>query len=116
MSVTYTLVRECLNNVEDAGIRWQIEGGNVLQKDKQVGTYSSVKRVRCGTAKFNTAQLWLTLFFPPKKAGAPENMTLHGSHDFNSGNEIGSVSAASSAFSGNIAKQFNRVVNTLTIG
>lgn len=116
MSVTYTLVRECLNNVEDAGIRWQIEGGNVLQKDKPVGTYSSVKRVSCGTAKFNTAQLWLTLFFPPKKPGAPDNMTLHGAHDFNSGNETGSVSAASSTFAASIGKQFYRVVNTLTIG
>src|SRR5258708_19432839 len=86
MSVTYTLVRECLNNVEDAGIRWQIEGGTVLQKDKPVGTYSSVKRVSCGTAKFNTAQLWLTLFFPPKKAGAPDNMTLHAAHDFTTAN------------------------------
>lgn len=116
MSVTYTLVRECLNNVEDAGIRWQIEGGSVLQKNKPVGTYSSVKRVSCGTAKFNTAQLWLTLFFPPKKAGAPDNVTLHGAHDFNSGNETGSVSAASSPFAASIGKQFNRVVNTLTIG
>lgn len=116
MSVTYTLVRECLNNVEDAGIRWQIEGGNVLQKDKQVGTYSSVKRVSCGTVKFNTAQLWLTLFFTNKPGNPPENMTLHGSHDFNSGGEIGSVSAASSAFAAHITKQFKRVVNTLTIG
>ena len=116
MSLTYTLVRECLNNVEDVAIRWQIEGGTVLQKDKKVGTYSSVKRVSCGTVKFNTAQLWLTLFFEPKKQGVPpENMTLHGAHDFNSGGEIGSVSAASSSFATHIGKQFKRVVNTLTI-
>ena len=116
MSLTYTLVRECLNNVEDAGIRWQIEGGVVVQKEKRVGTYSSVKRVSCGTAQYNTAQLWLTLFFPPKKPGAPDNMTLHGAHDFNSGNETGSVSAASAVFAAQNGKQFNRVVNTLTIG
>jgi hypothetical protein len=42
-------------------------------------------------------------------------MTLHGSHDFNSGGEIGSVSAASSSFAAHIGKQFKRVVNTLTI-
>jgi hypothetical protein len=42
-------------------------------------------------------------------------MTLHGSHDFNSGGEIGSVCAASSAFSAQIGRQFKRVVNTLTI-
>ena len=33
-----------------------------------------------------------------------------------SGGEIGSVSAASSAFSAYIGKQFKRVANTLTIG
>ena len=116
MSVTYTLVRECLNNVEDVAMRWQIEGGTVLQRNKPVGTYSSVKRVSCGTVKFNTAQLWLTLFFTNKPQTPPENMTLHGSHDFNSGGEIGSVSAASPAFAAQIGKPFKRVVNTLTIG
>lgn len=112
MSVTYTLVRECLNNIEDVAQRWQIEGGKVLEKDKPVGNYSSVKRVSCGTSHQNTAQLWLTLFF---KGAPPENMTLHGSHDFNSGGEIGSVSAASTTFAAHIGKQFKRVVNTLTI-
>lgn len=74
--------------------------------------YSSVKRVSCGTHAQNRAQLWLTLFF--LKGRPPENMTLYGAHDFNSGGEIGSVSAASSAFASQIAKQFKRVVNTLT--
>ena len=46
----------------------------------------------------------------------PENITLHGAHDFHSGGEIGSVSAASSAFSAQIGKQFKRVADTLTIG
>lgn len=115
MSLTYTLVRECLNNVEDIADRWQIEGGTVLEKAKPVGTYSSVKRVSCGTHKHNTAQLWLTLFFN-SKVSPPENMTLHGAHDFNSGAESGSVSAASSTFAAQIGKQFKRAVNTLTIG
>ena len=113
MSLTYELVRECLNNVEDAGMRWQIEGGKVMQKDKHVANYSSVKRVSCGTVEQNTAMLWMTLFFLGQKP--PQNMTLHGAHDFNSGGEIGSVSAASSTFSAHIGKQFKRVVNTLTI-
>jgi hypothetical protein len=43
-------------------------------------------------------------------------MTLHGAHDFNSGAESGSVSAASSTFASRIGKQFKRAVNTLTIG
>lgn len=117
MALTYTLIRECLNNVDDVAGRWQIEGGKVLQRKRHVANYSSVKRVSCGTREQNTAMLWLTLFFLKGKPGKPpENMTLHGSHDFNSGGEIGSVSAASSAFATRIGKQFKRVVNTLTIG
>lgn len=112
-ALTLTLVRECLNNVEDVAGRWQIEGGRVLQNRKHVANYSSVKRISCGTHEQNTAMLWITLFF--LKGKPPENITLHGSHDFNSGGEIGSVSAASSAFAVRIGKQFKRVVNTLTI-
>ena len=113
MSLTYTLVRECLNNVEDIAGRWQIEGGKVLERQKHVANYSSVKRVSCGTQEQNTAMLWLTLFFLKEKP--PQNITFHGAHDFNSGGEIGSVSAASSSFASHIGKQFKRVVNTLTI-
>ena len=113
MALTFTLVRECLNNVNDVAGLWQIEGGKVLEKDQHVANYSSVKRVSCGTHEQNTAMLWVTLFF--LKGKPPENMTLHGAHDFNSGGEIGSVSAASPAFAAHIGKQFNRVVNTLTI-
>ena len=113
-TLTYTLHRDCLNNVDDAGMRWQIEGGKVLENGNHVADYSSVKRVSCGTTHQNTAQLWVTLFYIGKMP--PENITLHGAHDFHSGGEIGSVSAASSAFSAYIGKQFKRVANTLTIG
>ena len=113
-ALTYTLVRECLNNVEDVAGRWQIEGGRVLEKEKHVANYSSVKRISCGTHQQNTAMLWITLFYIKEKP--PQNITLHGSHDFNSGGEIGSVSAASASFAAQIGKQFKRAVNTLTIG
>ena len=83
MPLTYTLVRECLNNVEDVAGRWQIEGGQVLQGKRKVANYSSVKRISCGTQEQNTAMLWVTLFF--LKGEPPQNMTLHGSHDFNRG-------------------------------
>jgi hypothetical protein len=113
MSLVYTLVGECLDNVTDVAGLWQVEGGRVLENQKQVANYSSVKRVSCGTQPQNTAMLWVTLFFEGEKP--PENITLHGAHDFNSGGEIGSVSAASAAFAPFIGKQFKRVVNTLTI-
>lgn len=112
-ALNYTLVRDCLNNVEDVAGRWQIEGGKAFQGRQHVANYSSVKRVSCGTHEQNTAMLWLTLFF--LKGKPPENMTLHGAHDFNTGNETGSVSAASSAFAPRIGRQFKRVVNSLTI-
>jgi hypothetical protein len=112
--LTYTLLQDCLNDVDDAGMRWQIEGGRVLANGNHVADYSSVKRVSCGTTNQNTAQLWVTLFYIGKKP--PENITLHGAHDIQGGGEIGSVSTASSAFSAYIGKQFKRVANTLTIG
>ncbi len=62
-ALTFQLVRQCLNNVNDPAGLWQIEGGTVLDKDKHVANYSSVKRVSCGTTEQNTAMLWLTLFF-----------------------------------------------------
>ena len=112
-ALTLTLVRDCLNNVDDGAGRWQIEGGKIFEKKEHVANYSSVKRVSCGTHEQNTAMLWITLFF--LKGKPPENITLHGAHDFNSGGEIGSVSAASTAFASRIGRQFKRVVNTLTI-
>jgi hypothetical protein len=113
-TLTYTLHQDCLNNVDDPGMRWQIEGGKVLANGKHVADYSSVKRASCGTTEQNTAQLWVTLFFPGGKPA--ENISLLGAHDFNSGDQIGSVSAASSAFSAYIGAQFRRAANTLTIG
>ena len=113
-SRTYEMQPECLNNVEDAAMRWQIEGGKVLQDKKHVANYSSVKRVSCGTVEQNTAQLWVTLFFLGGKP--PHNMTLHGVHDFDSGAEIGSVSAASSNYAAEIGKPFKRAGTILTIG
>lgn len=113
MALTYELVRECLNNAEDIAGRWQIEGGKVFEKKKHVANYSSIKRVSCGTHQQNTAQLWVTLFFLKEKP--PQNMTLHGAHDFDSGGQIGSVSAASSTFAARIGKESKRVGNTLTI-
>jgi hypothetical protein len=113
MASKYKLVRGCLNNVEDNAGRWQIEGGTVLVKDRHVANYSSVKRISCGTQEQNTAMLWITLFFI--KAKPPENVTLHGAHDFDSGGEIGSVSAASAAHAAKIGHQFTRVGDILTI-
>ena len=117
MVLTYTLWSHCLNGVTDIAGVWQVEGGTVFNnKKKHVANYSSVKRVSCGTEPQNTAMLWITLFYLGARKQPPENITLHGAHDFDSGSEIGSVSAASTAYASHIGEQFKRVVNTLTIG
>lgn len=114
MPLVLNLKREALTNVDDAAGRWQFDGGEVYQKAKHVAHYASVKRVVFkATEAQNTAMLTITLFWLGKQP--PENMTLQGSHDFNSGGQIGSVSAASAAFAARIGKQFKRVGDTLTI-
>jgi hypothetical protein len=114
MALVLMLERAMLQNVDDAAGRWQFEGGTVVEKDRKVGHYASTKRVIFGaTDAQNTAMLTLEVFFTPQLP--PENIVLEGSHDFNSGKEVGSVSAASSGFAAHIGKQFTRVGNTLTV-
>jgi len=114
---TYQLKRKTLNNVDDVAGRWQHEGGEVLLKGKRVGYYASYKRVTLGgTDAQNTAMVTQTIFLKRSKKGAPENITAQSSHDFSSGNQVGSVSAASQVYSAMIGKNYIRSVNTVTIG
>jgi len=113
-SLELELKRGSLENVDDKAGRWQFEGGKAFRNGKLVANYASVKRVVFGgTEDQNTAMLTLTVFFLGKKP--PENLTLQGAHDFNSGDEIGSVSAASAAHSALIGKTFSRKNDKLTI-
>ena len=117
MATTYQLKRKTLTNVDDPAGRWQHEGGDVMLKEKPVGHYASHKRVTMGgTDAQNTAMLTLTLFLERGKEGAPENITAQGAHDFSSGGETGSVSAASVKYASLIGKHFNRTGDTVTIG
>lgn len=114
MALTLTLKREALTNVDDAAGTWQFEGGEVFEQERLVAHYASAKRVIFqGTDAQNTAMLTVTIFFLGEQP--PENITLQGDHDFNSGNEIGSVSAASTAFAIHIGQQFSRVGDILQI-
>lgn len=114
MAITLNLHRETLTNVDDPAGRWQYEGGTVMQGGKEVAHYASTKRVVFhGTDAQNTAMLTVEVFYNGQKP--PQTMTLQGAHDFNSGSETGSVSAASSSFAGHIGKEFKRVGDVLTI-
>ncbi len=114
MALTLTLKRDVLKNIDDAAGKWQFEGGKTYQREKHIAYYASTKRVAFGaTDAQNTAMLTMTLFLLPKKP--PENITLQVADDFNSGNDTGSVSAASTAYKARIGEQFLRTGATLTI-
>lgn len=113
-SLTLRLERSNLRNVDDVAGRWQFEGGKVFEGDQQVGYYSSSKRVVTGgTNAQNTAMLTVTVFFLGENP--PENITLQGSHDFHSGRQVGSVSAASESRSPLIGRRFSRDGDVLTV-
>jgi len=118
MALTFYMHQGCLDNVEDPAGIFQIEGGRLTdEKEQPVGTYSIVRRTSCGTQQFNTAMYWLTLFLTKgwDNGKPPQNLTLHGAHDYDSGDAIGSVSAASSAFATEIGKQFQAVPGKVSI-
>ena len=105
-SVTLTLERATLKNVDDAAGRWQHEGGKVLKGAAHVGHYAITRRVTFGgTDAQNTAMTTVTIFFLRERP--PENLTLQGAHDFNSGKYIGSVSGASSKYAWAIGAIFS---------
>lgn len=113
-ALTLTLQRDTLTNVDDPAGRWQHEGGRVNENGRHVGFYASTKRVTFrATEAQNTAMLTMTVFF--LGTNPPENITVQGAHDFNSGAQIGSVSAASPAHARRIGKKFGRSGNTITI-
>jgi hypothetical protein len=95
--VSLTLVRtSALYNEDPPGAplplgRTQYDAGDVMLNGQKIAEYLRVKDVHAGG--MNTAALTLTLFFP--RTGAPNSITLQGAHDFNSGEEMGSVSASS---------------------
>lgn len=94
--VSFTLVRLSLFNDNDAEGLFQLDGGEVRIGPTLVGHYARVKRVSTvGTGPQNTAAVTITIFL--LGADPPQNLTLQGAHSFNTGGQIGSVSAASSA-------------------
>lgn len=110
-----TIQRNVLENVDDTAGRWQFSGGEAHRDGKHFANFIGIKRVVFGaTEEQNTASLTVTYFILGEKP--PQNLTLQGTHDFNSGNQIGSVSAASIEYSALIGATFLRSGNTVTIG
>jgi hypothetical protein len=98
-SVSLSLVRSELTNVDDPAGRWQHEAGNIVKNNVVVGQYAITRRVTFGgTDVQNTAMTTVTLFFT-NSSTPPHNITLQGAHSFSSGRFAGSVSAASNRYS-----------------
>lgn len=96
-SLILGLTQDSLTDVDDAAGRWQHEGGRIFVGKTLGGYYAAHRRVTTsGTTAQNTAMLTITLF--ELGDNPPENVTIQGSHDFDSGDYIGSVSAASDAY------------------
>ena len=95
--ITLTLERtDGLYNEDPPGAplplgRTQYDAGDVLVNKRKIGEYLCVKDVHA--AGLNTAAVTITIFIP-NPGGAPFPITLQGSHDFSSGNGMGSVSAS----------------------
>ncbi len=115
-SLTLTLERLGLTNVEDPAGLWQYEGGRALDPaGTHVGHFSSAKRVTSSvTGAQNVATLTMTVFF--LGGSPPENLTVQGAHDFGPGGQLGSVSAASPRFARLIGQSFEVRAGRLTIG
>jgi hypothetical protein len=109
------LQQDALNAAEDPGGRWLFEGGRAFDANgNQVGHYAGTLRVVFGgTEAQNAAMLTMTIL--ALGAQPPESLTVQGVHDFNTGNESGSVSAASGQFAPLIGHPFSRVQRTVTI-
>lgn len=100
------LVRQSLENVDDKAGRWQFLGGQVMENGQHVADFAVVARVvKQGTDAQNTAAVTTTIFFMGEKP--PQNITLQGAHDFNSGGQVGSVSAASGKYAAYVGKPFS---------
>jgi hypothetical protein len=98
-TVSVSLVRSTLQNVDDPAGRWQHEAGDITKGGVVVGQYAITRRVTWGgTDTLNTAMTTVTLFFGNGSA-APHNITLQGAHSYSSGRFAGSVSAASNRHS-----------------
>ena len=114
--VALTLVRGgSLVNVTDAAGLWQHEGGTIQKAGVSVGQYALHRRVTTsGTTAQNTAMVTATLFFSAFGA-PPQNITLQGAHNFNSGRFVGSVGAASNRYNW-VQDSDATIIPTATLG
>ena len=80
-----------------------------------VGSFSGRKRIVNGAVDpLNAVPVTMTILF--LGSSPVENVTVQGSHDFGSGNQVGSVSAASPSRAAYIGQPYTRIGNQLVLG
>jgi hypothetical protein len=118
-SVTFSLVRSTLSNVDDPdgnGL-WQYEGGALQSKaGTAIGTYIIQRRVTSsGTQSYNTAGYTVSLFLAPTGTNPlPSVITVEGAFSYTSGAADGSVSADSNKYHWIIGADVNATVAAST--
>jgi len=93
----FDLVSESFTGVDDAAGAWLFDEGLLLSvpDGNPTGYYQQIFRAFSGKGNSpNAASIQTVLFFDDGTPGqAPSNVTLNGAHNFNSGNQRGSISA-----------------------
>jgi hypothetical protein len=113
--VNLSLQRNTLNAADDAGGRWLFEGGRTFdENNNHVGHYAGTMRVVLGGTQTQNVAM-LTVTFLALVGQPPDSLTIQGIHDFNTGGESGSVSAATGQFVPLIGHRFTRTQDTVTI-
>ncbi len=99
-TTTLTLTRNALTNVSDSAGLTQYEAGTVAKANgSAIGYYNISRRVTTGfSGPLNTAAETITLVLAASASAPLNNITVEGSHSFDSGAFLGGVSAASSKY------------------
>lgn len=106
-------------NVQDDEGRWQYAGGEIILEeiDSLIGHFSSAIRVSSSNPlKAGAVRMTLFMIAQNKWEDPPQNLVLDGTHSFSSGNEIGSVAAASQLFRQYIGQPYRLTDGKLIIG
>jgi hypothetical protein len=116
-SLTLNLNSNSLIGVDDTAGGWLYEGGTVYLNATYIGDYAITRRtIKGGTDAQKTAMLTMTIFL--LGTNPPQNLTLQGSHSFDNGVYIGSISAASGNLASLVGATFSGkagTTGTLTI-
>jgi hypothetical protein len=105
------------NELADKGGNWQYVGAEAFEETtgQPVKLIAMKRDNRTAAAAFPASILTATVLFASQDNEVSDHFTIQGLHDLTSGNETGSVSAASWAFKDYIGGTFTFAAGTLTV-